>query len=211
MSASPPDDGLRVLLEEYLAPVDSSLRAGAPLDARELATTAEAVSRWAVGVALGGPSMRPPSVKQRLLATLQGAARFRPFFAALSGLVDLGPAALEAVLAKIDAPADAAWKSAPFAGVRYLDFTPGPAAGGREAGLVRVPAGATFPRHRHLGDERACVLEGSVHLDGRRFYPGDVVVAGAGTSHEFSSGPARDLVILVAHGGIQLERRARSS
>jgi quercetin dioxygenase-like cupin family protein len=204
----PMDDGLRALLEEYLAPAE----AAAPQAQLQLATTAEAVSRWAVTVAeLRGPGARPRSVKQRLLASLDGAARFRPFFATLSRLVDLGPPELEAVLAKVDAPGDGGWQRAPFAGVRYLDFAPGPAAGAREAGLVRVPAGATFPRHQHTGDERACVLEGTVHLDGQRFHPGDIVDAAAGSSHEFSAGPARDVVILVVHGGIQFRPHARSS
>jgi quercetin dioxygenase-like cupin family protein len=192
------DDGLRALLEEYLEPGDQVRGA-------RLASTAEVVSRWALAVSeLGGPGARPASVKQRLLATLDGAARFRPFFATLSGLVDMAPPALEALLAKVDAPEDAGWRCAPFAGVRYLDFTPGPGAGAREAGLVRLPAGAAFPRHQHLGRERACVLEGTVQVAGRRFHPGDVVEAPAGSSHEFSAGPARDLVILVAHSGIQL-------
>jgi quercetin dioxygenase-like cupin family protein len=192
------DDGLRALLEEDLDPADHAGRG-------QLASTAEVVSRWAVAVSeRGGPGARPASVKQRLLATLDGVARFRPFLATLAGLVDLAPPALEVLLAKIDDPEEAGWKRAPFAGVRYLDFVPGPGAGAQEAGLVRLPAGAAFPRHQHLGRERACVLEGMVQLAGRRYHPGDVVEAPAGSSHEFSAGPARDLVILVAHGGIQL-------
>jgi anti-sigma factor ChrR (cupin superfamily) len=37
--------------------------------------------------------------------------------------------------------------------------------GDRRAVLVRYTAGATIPRHRHLGDEQIFVLEGSVTDD----------------------------------------------
>ena len=143
-------------------------------------------------------------MRKRLLATLGSVDRFRPFFEELQALVGLDLPELKQQLGKIDGPQEGAgWQRAPFPGVRYLDFTPGPTAGVPEAGLVRVAAGALFPRHQHVTRERACILEGSLILEGRTYYPGTVVDSPAGSCHEFTAGPERDLVLLVAHGGIR--------
>lgn len=147
-----------------------------------------------------------PSVRDRLLATLVSAERFAPFFEELQAMVGLDRQQLKLQLSKLDGPQDTGWRRAPFGHVCYLDFTPGPAAGVAEAGLVRVAAGAHFPRHLHLARERACVLEGSLILEGRTYHPGTVVDSPAGSSHQFSAGPERDLVLVVAHGGIRFGR-----
>jgi hypothetical protein len=166
------------------------------------------VDRTANGPGAGRAAGAPAPVRQRLLATLGSVDRFRPFFAELQALVGLDLTELKQQLGKIDGPQDpgAGWQRAPFPGVRYLDFTPGPAAGVPEAGLVRVAAGALFPRHQHVTRERACILEGSLILEGRSYYPGTVVDSPAGSSHEFTAGPGRDLVLVVAHGGIRFGR-----
>jgi putative transcriptional regulator len=83
------------------------------------------------------------------------------------------------------------------------DFAPGPGGVASEAVLIRMAAGATFPRHSHLGREVGCVLEGALLLDGRVYHPGDIVVSEAGTAHELTAGPACDLVMLVAHSGVR--------
>jgi hypothetical protein len=185
---------------------------------REGRAQLEALAEWA---ALSSRAERPAGarrdvvpVRLRLLATLGGVERFAPFFDELRALVGLDLPALERELAKIDWTSDgppesssasdaaAGWQRAPFPGVRYLDFTPGPAAGVAEAGLVRVAAGGHFPRHVHVARERACVLEGIVILEGRTHHPGTIIDSPAGSRHEFWAGPQRDLVLMVAHGGI---------
>jgi hypothetical protein len=181
------------------------------LDAREARQEIEALVEWASLCSLadrpaGGARAAP--VRQRLLATLGSVDRFAPFFEELQTLVGLDLPALKQQLRKIDGAQDAAagWRRAPFPGVRYLDFTPGIAAGVPEAGLVRVAAGGHFPRHEHVTRERACILEGSLVMGGQTYYPGDVVDSPAGSSHEFTAGPGRDLVLIVVHGGIRFGR-----
>jgi quercetin dioxygenase-like cupin family protein len=147
-----------------------------------------------------------PLLRDRLLATLGSPDRFAPFFEQLQALVGLDLRELKLQLNRIDGPQDPGWQRAPFPGVRYLDFPPGPTAGVLEAGLVRVAAGAHFPRHEHVARERACVLEGRLILEGRTHHPGTVVDSPAGSSHEFDAGPERDLVLIVAHGGIRFGR-----
>jgi hypothetical protein len=180
-------------------------------DAREARQQFEALAEWASLCSLadrraGGARAAP--VRQRLLATLSSVDRFTPFFEELQALVGLDLPALKQQLQKIDGAQDAAagWRRAPFPGVRYLDFTPGLAAGVPEAGLVRLAAGAHFPSHEHVTRERACILEGSLVMKGQTFYPGNVVDSPAGSSHEFQAGSGRDLVLIVVHGGIRFGR-----
>jgi hypothetical protein len=143
-------------------------------------------------------------VRARLLQSLGGPDRFRPFFAELAHRFDLALEPLRAALALIDDPAR--WLPSPVPGVRLIHFTAGPALAHADAGFVHVPAGMTFPRHRHLGPEMAVVLEGSVHDGGRVHRPGAVVEWPAGSLHDYRAGEGRDLVVIVAHHGIELVR-----
>lgn len=196
-----PEDRQRL---EELAAQSAAVRA-------ELRLAQESLAEWACGRSYRGPSPSSGSIKRRLFATLGSVDRFKPFFEDLQALVGLDLPALKRELAKIDMSdltegrqaREAGWQRAPFPGVSYLDFTPGPAAGVPEAGLVRVVAGGHFPRHQHVTRERALILEGSVILEGRTYHPGAIVDSPAGSSHEFTAGPGRDLVLMVAHGGIR--------
>jgi hypothetical protein len=166
-----PGSRKRALIDDLL------LDPGSPGARQELEALAEWGALRSVVDRPARPAGRAVPVRQRLLATLGSVDRFQPFFAALQALVDLDLPGLKLQLQKIDGAPDAAagWQRAPFPGVRYLDFTPGPAAGVAEAGLVKVAAGALFPRHEHVNRERACVLEGSLILEGRTHYPGTMV------------------------------------
>jgi putative transcriptional regulator len=150
------------------------------------------------------PEAPPADLRRRLLASVAGPARFGALADALGGVTELGGAALGALLAKVDDAA--AWSDAPFPGVRYFNFAPGPAAvaAGLEAGFVRLAPGARFPRHRHLGVERTFVLDGLLEDRGQTYGPGRVVEAAAGTEHDYAAGPGRDLVIVSLHGGFEL-------
>jgi ChrR-like protein with cupin domain len=146
----------------------------------------------------------PPSPRQRglLLEALGGPDRFRPFFADLARRFDLTIEALRGVLAKIDDPKE--WLPSPLPMVRLIHFTAGPALAGADTGLVHMPAGTAFPLHRHLGPEMVVVLEGSMYDNGRLYRPGDVTERPADSVHEYQAGPERDLVLVVAHHGIDL-------
>lgn len=150
------------------------------------------------------PAEQPPvGGRARLIATLSSPARFKRFFPLFQRWFDLDDAAITRVLADMDA--GKAWKAAPFPGVRYFHFDSGPAALAREAGCIRLAAGAQFPRHVHAGAERALILEGTLLLDGRAWHVGDTVEAAAGTAHSFFAGAERDLVFIVGHDGVSFD------
>jgi hypothetical protein len=144
----------------------------------------------------------PTRARARLLDAVAGPDRFTPLLEALRRLTDLTGDALSALLRRIDEPTG--WiDGAP--GIRYFHFTPGPAAAAPEAGIVQLRPGATFPRHRHIGDEVSLVLDGILIDDaGLRHAPGSIMPSPAGSEHAYTAGPGRDLVLVSMHGGITL-------
>ncbi|WP_376873458.1 cupin domain-containing protein [Albirhodobacter sp. R86504] len=56
--------------------------------------------------------------------------------------------------------------------------------GGPDVALLRYAAGASVPRHRHLGLETIIVLSGSQSDDHGRYKAGSVVFNPAGSEHE---------------------------
>lgn len=74
--------------------------------------------------------------------------------------------------------------------------------GDRRAVLVRYAAGATIPRHRHLGEEQIFVLEGSVTDDTGTCTTGNYARRPPGCIHSVTS---RDgaLVLAIMSGGTE--------
>ena len=72
----------------------------------------------------------------------------------------------------------------------------------RKAVLMRYQAGATIPRHRHLGDEQIWVLEGSVSDDTGTCTSGNYARRPPGCVHVVQS---RDgaLVLAIMTGGTE--------
>ncbi len=170
--------------------------AASPTLRAEVSRVAEALS-IAKGIVPIAPSER---TRIRLLATLRGPDRFQPFFQELSQLFDLPVEKLRPILALVDLPE--AWELGPLPIIHLIHFQAGPKLAASDAGLVRLAAGATFPRHVHLGRESTVVLEGTM-LDGDRLYrPGDLIEWPTGTTHTYHAGQERDLVLIVAHNGI---------
>jgi hypothetical protein len=46
-------------------------------------------------------------------------------------------------------------------------------------------------------------VEGAVILEGRTHHPGTIIDSPAGSRHDFTAGPGRDLSLMVVHGGIR--------
>ena len=174
-----------------------------PADAHEPGTahgaeTDEAVATW-VGHSVK-PERPPAAVLQRLLRTLEGPDRYRPFFAALQDMFDVTEATLRKVLARADEAAG--WSL--HGEARFFHFAPGPRMATQEAGVVRMAPGVVFPRHAHRGGEVTFVIDGLMNDQGRLYGPGSMVEAHPGTTHDYrSAGVGRDLLLLSRHGGIE--------
>ncbi|MDZ7361030.1 MAG: cupin domain-containing protein [candidate division KSB1 bacterium] len=64
--------------------------------------------------------------------------------------------------------------------------------------LVRMPAGASYPRHRHAGAEQCYVLEGDLRFGGRVFRAGDFQCAEADSIHDIQYTEAGCLLLIVS-------------
>lgn len=86
------------------------------------------------------------------------------------------------------------WTPTPHAGIERALFRNN-AEGGR-ASVVRLAAGARFPRHGHEGGEEVVVLSGAVLIGGIALDPGDYLYTGAGEEHDVVA--VADAVIFVS-------------
>jgi hypothetical protein len=165
--------------------------------ARETLGEADALAlSGALPTALGDAAP-PPTLRSRLLETVASPIeRFAPFQDKVADMIDLGVERARELLATI---ADkASWEPGPLPGVELIHFDGGPRVAHADVGFVRVPAGAHFPHHRHLGVERGMILCGSYRdSDGNWLRPGDIDEKQPGTAHSYDVSPDSDLVILV--------------
>jgi putative transcriptional regulator len=141
----------------------------------------------------------PTALRERLLASIaRPELRFAPLYGALSELFDLDDPALRALFVRAAAPE--AWTAAPLPDAWLLHLEGGPRTAGADSGLVRVRAGARFPRHVHLGRERVLLLDGSYTEEpsGRVYSAGDWHDMPEGSAHAYVVGPERDLLVAVS-------------
>lgn len=166
------------------------------------ADAAEALSSLAVALTPVAPS---PGLRDRLMASARGPARFAPFIDRLARLVDLTGERVQALLASLASPGT--WLPTPGPNVHLVHFDGGPAVAAADAGFVRVAAGTVFPDHRHVGDETVLVLQGSYSdSDGSHVRAGEIVTRPTDSRHWFTAGPDEDLIYaVVVYGGIEID------
>ena len=152
------------------------------------------------------PETEPPAaLRERLLASAaRPAGRFAPFIARLARLIDRSKTHAAELLERIARDAADTWESAAALGpgIELVHLEGGPAVAGADVGFVRMPGGARFPMHEHLGSERVLILQGRLRDDDGRIYgPGDAAAMEAGSKHEFSALPGPPLIYaVVVHG-----------
>lgn len=164
--------------------------------AAELAAFEAAAAELVIGL---DPVTPAPAVRDRLLVST-GGGRFDRFAERLARMFDVGVERMRELLGLIEDPGR--WEPA-FPGAALLHFEAGPACAGADTGFVRVAAGASFPYHRHDGDEHVLVLQGSiVDDDGKITAVGEEDQRVAGTAHDFAAGPGEDLIFAARVFGV---------
>jgi len=81
----------------------------------------------------------------------------------------------------------------------YMDNSSGLA-----TSLVKMPAGASLPRHRHRGVEQFFILEGDCCVHGEKLGPGDYHRADTGSIHETTYTIDGTMFLLVAPEGYEV-------
>ncbi len=77
---------------------------------------------------------------------------------------------------------DGAWEEAGMSGIKVKRLFVDPERDSVTM-LVRMPAGAAYPRHRHAGPEQCYVIEGDLRLDNLAFFAGDYQYAEPNSFH----------------------------
>jgi putative transcriptional regulator len=148
----------------------------------------------------------PPTLRSRLMSTVHTPhERFGPFQSKMADMIDLGVDKVRDLLALIADPKS--WVPGPLPGVDLVHFDGGPRVASADVGFVRVPAGAHFPHHRHVGTERGLILLGGyTDSSGHVRRAGDMDEKQPGTEHSYVVSKDSDLVMLVVldPGGIEV-------
>jgi anti-sigma factor ChrR (cupin superfamily) len=122
--------------------------------------------------------------KRKLIEAIEGRHRYAPFTGRVARLFDLDEASAGRTLQALVSPN--AWIDGPLPGIRCAPVTVGPGCTGRMNMFIAGDAGARFPIHRHLGEERVLVMQGAFREDdGNVARPGDLVLKTADSAHDF--------------------------
>ena len=149
------------------------------------------------------PVSPPDRARSRLMAELEGPARYLPFCAELGKHFELTEARVRELLALIDAPGS--WKrgASPLEG--YYNFKPGPSLLPLHGGFVRLLGGTGFPLHRHCDRELTFVLSGRLYDDrGLHYPPGSAIEMPPGSVHSLSVTDETPALLAVLSGAIEM-------
>jgi hypothetical protein len=127
--------------------------------------------------------------------------RYAPFYARLSNLWDVSEKNVEQELRRARDPRS--WSLTLLRGVKTFEVGTG-TRGGMRRRLLRFSAGVHFPTHRHRGEERVLVLEGSyADSSGCQVRAGEEQRMAAGSEHELTVLGSRDCIAAVAEQGLE--------
>jgi cupin domain len=188
---------LGILEPDEVKTVERAIAADAGL-ASELAAFQQTAEGLVVSVA------PPPSVKARLLASV-GQGRFETFAERMTKLFDVGIDRAREFLGLIERPAS--WEVQPVPGIALVHFAGGPAYTAADCGFIRLGPGAFFPPHKHLGEEVAIILSGSVRdpVNNKLLVAGDDYQQAEGTEHYLWNDSKEDCIFAArAMNGIEV-------
>lgn len=132
------------------------------------------------------PPVAPNPLRTKALFDLLDATpRHARFADTVAELLDIDREGALSLLEAVDQPAS--WAPGLFPQMQLFHVDGGPAVAQAVTGFVRLEAGAAFPEHRHLGEERCLVLQGYYTdlASGREYGPGDLAVAPTHSAHGF--------------------------
>src|SRR5215467_13686896 len=151
-----PELALGTLGAAERAAVESHVRGCAHCSA-EFAATVDTLA-WLA--ATDTPVTPSAKVREQLLARVHSKSRWGPFIDRVAELFDLATEKAEALLETLEDPKN--WVPGPGGGNELYFVPKGPRLAGAEAGFLRLDPNVQFPKHRHLGQEIAIIMAGSL-------------------------------------------------
>lgn len=157
---------------------------------------------WQMLVDSVDPVQPSATLRQKVMAAIDGTERFAPFMDRLGHLFQLGQERIREIFSWVDGVEH--WLRAPWQTCDLMHIECALADAGADVGLVRVQAGTAFPFHKHQGTERVLILQGTmIDDDGSIYQAGDTPVCQAASSHTFKAGDDEDLIYaVVVDGGV---------
>jgi quercetin dioxygenase-like cupin family protein len=171
--------------------------------ARDAGLAAQLVDYQSASEAMIAPIAPPSHVRDRLLASV-GGGRFEPFAARLATMYDVSVDRARELLSLIERPAS---YEPQIPGVWLVHFEGGPAYTEADCGFIKVAKGGMFPPHRHLGEEAALIITGTIRdmKSGTLLRPGDNYVQAEGTDHYLVADGEEDCIFAArAMNGIEV-------
>lgn len=155
----------------------------------------------------GAPEAIRQQVKDRQLG-IAGSDNPQGLTRRLACLFDLESKRILELLAMAVGPAAANWLPTQLPRVQRLPFAGGTVVADADCSLLRLRPAARFAEHRHLGDEWAMVLQGSIaETGGRQFDVGDIAFSASGSRHALEVNGKTAVVLAAAtFGGIAFLR-----
>ena len=193
-----PELALGTLAAAERAAVETHVR-GCVRCSTEFAATVDTLA-W---LAATNTSVTPsPRVREQLFGRVRGKSRWAPFIDRVAELFDLAAEKAEALLETLEDPKN--WVPGPGGGNELYFVPKGPRLAGADAGFLRLGANVQFPKHKHLGQETAIIMAGSLLEDGsdRVWQSGDVQVNEAGSVHSFKASEDGCLFAVVVFQGV---------
>lgn len=188
---------LGILEPDEAKTVERAVAADAGL-AKELAAFQQTAEALVV------PLAPPANVKARLLASV-GQGRFETFAQRMTKLFDVSIDRAREFLGLIERPVS--WEPQPVPGIALVHFEGGPAYAAADCGFIRLAPGAIFPPHKHLGEEVAILLVGSLRdpVNNRVLVAGDDYIQATGTEHYLINEGTEDCIFAArAMNGIEV-------
>jgi hypothetical protein len=133
------------------------------------------------------PAQPRAAARARLLAALNGPARFAPLAQEIADTFTVPVAAVLAGLSRIDD--DSAWLGAPSPGPSILPVH------GRVV-ISRLPAGTRIPQHAHKTREVTYVLDGLLISDGTPHRRASCMDMAPGTAHALQVSDDEDCIVV---------------
>jgi quercetin dioxygenase-like cupin family protein len=143
----------------------------------------------------------PRQGSERLaLAVSELPLRYAPFYGRLSSLWEVSEQDVARELARARDPRS--WTLTLLRGLKTFELQGG-RRGETRRRLLRFSPGVHLPRHRHRGEERVLVLEGSyADSSGCEVRPGEQQIMSAGSEHELHILGAEPCVAAIAEQGV---------